>query len=354
MRDTRYDPQQPKTSTFRGEHRDVSVIIPTRNRAVALARVLTCLERQDTSAQWEVLVVDNSSSDDTSIVLQQFKEYLPLRFEYEPVPGKSRALNRGMEAATGKMLVFTDDDVTFGPSWISQYVRVEREYPNACVFCGPIIPIYPPQTPPWMPDHLFATGSFARFEVQTGEGLLPPPAVPFGPNFAIRAKMCEGMRFRSDLGPSLLGNFMCEDTEFLRRFRRAKAEFIYVPDAKVQHLIRDELVPESSQCLRWYFIGNGIVNAGEPIRTLRNYSFSAATDINQFERNILLSFYLGQLKALRSLNDTRRSRIISNSIECLGEKVWDRLRQIASRELKLAISELEIELRSSSNASGLR
>jgi glycosyltransferase involved in cell wall biosynthesis len=298
----------------------ISVIVPTRNRAQVLIGALKSFVVQDTAANWEIILVDNGSIDDTADVAAAFTSQLPLKVLFEGVPGKSRALNRALEIARGRLIAFTDDDVHVSRSWISELLRAATVYPEASVFCGPIIPVLPHQTPHWLRDHRFASAAFASFAPPIGEGVLMPPSIPFGPNFALRADQCVGMQFRLDLGPSINGTFMCEDTEFVGHFRRRGAQFIYLPVASVQHQIREELISLPSQYERSFYLGRSLLIAGKPIVTLRTFAFSSIPEIAQFEQNMILNFYLGQLCQLTIFDNPTRSQILLKAIEQIG---WD-------------------------------
>src|SRR5690349_7477494 len=74
------------------------------------------------SVEWEVLVVDNNSSDQTREVVDEFCRRYPGRFRYlfESRPGKSCALNAGVREARGAVVAFMDDDVTVEPTWLQE------------------------------------------------------------------------------------------------------------------------------------------------------------------------------------------------------------------------------------------
>ena len=95
---------------------NVTVIIVTYNRCQSLAKALesVVLSSLPTSVEWEVLVVDNNSSDQTLQVAEDFRARYPDRFRYlrQPNPGKSFGLNAGILASRGDILAFIDDDVT--------------------------------------------------------------------------------------------------------------------------------------------------------------------------------------------------------------------------------------------------
>ena len=100
----------------------LTVILCTYNRCKSLAKALDSLAGSILSdaVEWEVLVVDNNSSDQTEAVVEEFRRQYPgrFRFLFEPHQGKSYALNAGIREARGNILAFVDDDVTVEPMWL--------------------------------------------------------------------------------------------------------------------------------------------------------------------------------------------------------------------------------------------
>src|SRR5262249_40881666 len=129
---------------------NISVLIATRDRAKLLENTLDHLHKQVMPGlSWEVMVVDNGSTDDTSSVLERAREKLPLVSLYEPIPGKNRSLNKALKHAQGELLVFTDDDVSPSTEWLAELCRASRQYRDYNLFCGPIYLSYPPDKPDW-------------------------------------------------------------------------------------------------------------------------------------------------------------------------------------------------------------
>jgi glycosyltransferase involved in cell wall biosynthesis len=92
---------------------DISVILCTRNRAASLDTALRSLTACATAdLNWELLVIDNGSTDQTALVAASYHDRLPIRTILEPTAGLSHARNRGVAEATGEWLVWLDDDVT--------------------------------------------------------------------------------------------------------------------------------------------------------------------------------------------------------------------------------------------------
>jgi glycosyltransferase involved in cell wall biosynthesis len=104
----------------------ISIIISTRNRAAQLARCLHYVELIRAQTPWELVVVDNGSTDGTADVLGEFarRGRFPVRTVGEPVAGLTHARNAGVRAAGGEIMVFTDDDCYVRPDLIDQYRKV--------------------------------------------------------------------------------------------------------------------------------------------------------------------------------------------------------------------------------------
>ncbi len=114
---------------------DLTVIIPTKNRAAKLAATLECLCRQTLGAQsFEAVVVDNGSSDHTEEVLSQFgKRFSAWQVVRESRPGAAAARNRGVEASSGKILLFLDDDILADPWLLEEHLKSHQSIPDSCV-----------------------------------------------------------------------------------------------------------------------------------------------------------------------------------------------------------------------------
>jgi glycosyltransferase involved in cell wall biosynthesis len=238
---------------------NVTVILCTYNRCGSLAKTLSSLAASvlPDSVEWEVLVADNNSSDQTREVTENFSRQFPGRFRYlfESQPGKSYALNSAIRAARGEIVAFTDDDVTVDANWLYNLTAPLND--GAWMGAGGrTLAANTFSAPPW----LLTEGSdsmtpilFAHFDRGDKPAELDWP--PYGANMAFRKAMFEKYgEFRTDLGPSPDKSIPRpnEDTEFGRRLLAASERLRYEPSAIVYHpVIQDRLKKE--YFLAWWF-----------------------------------------------------------------------------------------------------
>jgi glucosyl-dolichyl phosphate glucuronosyltransferase len=238
---------------------DVTVIICTYNRCESLAKALAsiALSVLNDSLEWEVLVVDNNSCDQTRAVVHDFSYRYPGRFRYlfESTQGKSHALNSGIADAAGQILAFTDDDVTVDPLWLTNLITplLVENWTGAA---GRIRLESNFEPPAWfaIEGPLSLAQSLVQFD--RGDQKKPLDEAPFGANMAFRRSMFEKYgAFRTDLGrrgESLIGN---EDTEFAKRLMGGGERLLYVPSAVVNHPVCPHRA--TKKYFRSYFFAHG-------------------------------------------------------------------------------------------------
>jgi glycosyltransferase involved in cell wall biosynthesis len=250
-------------TSFKGSM-TISVILCTYNRCVSLARALNSLAVSSLpeGTEWEVLVVDNNSKDQTREVVERFCQSYPERFRYffEPRQGKSNALNSGIREAHGEILVFTDDDVTVEPAWL-EYLTAPLHNARWAGCGGRILPEPGFSPPPWLAidGPMNQLGALcAYFEPADLPGELDRP--PIGANMAFRREtFLKYGGFRTDLGPRPGSELRHEDTEFGRRLMAGGDRLCYVPSAIVYHEIHPSRVQKSFFLSWWFGIGRGSI-----------------------------------------------------------------------------------------------
>lgn len=222
---------------------DLSVVFATRDRAEQLRDTLQRYCEWDTrGVAWELIVVDNASVDETAHVLQAFTSKLPLWSLYVAEAGQNRARNQALEHLRGRFVLFTDDDVLTDPHCAQAYMAATRRWPNDSIFGARIEPRFPPGTPVWMqsPDFAFSSTAFARYEPANAERHVQRH--PYGPSFLVRREAIGDLRFPAHLGPQQGTYAMGGEGDFLRRLAARGHAYVYVPDARVEHVVRPEQI----------------------------------------------------------------------------------------------------------------
>lgn len=102
---------------------EISVVIPAYNEEQYISRCLQSLVKQTTKQGFEVIVVDNNSTDDTKKIALSFKDKLNIRVITEKQQGRGAARWRGFEEATGEIIFSTDADTILPQNWISDYTK---------------------------------------------------------------------------------------------------------------------------------------------------------------------------------------------------------------------------------------
>ena len=237
---------------------DISVLIATRSRAASLRNTLEsmCAARQDGIA-WELVIVDNGSEDATLDLLREYETRLPLRWSQVLAPGQNRARNTMIPNLRGRITVLSDDDVVVQPDWLQEWYQGTQRWPDDSIFAGHIAAGFPSSTEAWIthPDFPFRGQCFAAFAPRTGEGEYA--GTPFGPNFAVRTSVLKRDRFREDLGPSASSYAMGGETELVSRLKMRGLRVIYLPRARLQHVLLPENLTMEKLLRRGYNAGRG-------------------------------------------------------------------------------------------------
>ncbi len=231
----------------------ISVVICTYNRADLLADALASVCNQTLNPdEYEVLVVDNNSTDATREVVENFvRNHSNVHHFVEVKQGLSHARNRGWQEARGEYVAYTDDDCKLPPDWLAKAKAIIGERAPE-MFGGPYYAFYNQPKPAWFKD------SYGSAELATSAVLLNGRKFLRGPNMFFRRDLLAKFDgFNINLG--MTGNTVAygEDGELQRRIRAQmpEARTYYDPDLFVYHLVRPE-----KMTLRWQIqsaIGKG-------------------------------------------------------------------------------------------------
>ena len=219
----------------------LSLVIATYNRAEQLMITLDSVATQKCSCgEWECMVVDNNSADDTHERVERFaKEHpeLNIRYIFEQRQGLSHARNAGIAASVGDIIAFIDDDERIVEEFVEAYITLFDSQPDAMSAGGKIIADYPTGRPRWMshyPELPIAN------PMDFGDKIIrfPKNRIPGGGNMAMRRRVFEtiGM-FDTSLGRTgkrLIGG---EESDLFERMDKFSMRCYYVPRAVMYHII---------------------------------------------------------------------------------------------------------------------
>jgi glycosyltransferase involved in cell wall biosynthesis len=241
---------------------DITVLIPTYNRARDLARTLEGMvraEKEDLAI--EFVVVDNGSTDSTKMVVDSFGDRISIQYFFEPRNGKNRALNTALEKARiAEILVFTDDDVDVSRNWFVSIASTCRRWPQVSVFGGQIKVIFPTEDlPEWTTHPFIQRIAFAQHDYSDKECLYENGQVPYGPNYWVRRHIFEnGRRFDERIGPHPTKRTLGDETLFLSGLLNDGYEIVYSPTVIVGHRIQQEILKRSNILKRAYQLGRSV------------------------------------------------------------------------------------------------
>jgi glycosyltransferase involved in cell wall biosynthesis len=240
---------------------DATVLICTYNRAALLGHTLDSLARSRVSrVRWDVVVVDNNSSDETrDVVLSRVASYpVPLQYLFEGRQGKSHALNTGLAATTAAFVLFTDDDVIVDQRWIDASCDAMLDDPAVDYTGGPVYPIWEQPCPGWLDQtRSDLWGALAILDYGPERFVFEErQRVPLGANMAVRRALIDRIGgFDPKLGrtgKSLLGQ---EQAEFFCRSRAAGAHGVYEPVMSLRHHVPAKRLTKDYFRRWWYWKG---------------------------------------------------------------------------------------------------
>ncbi|MGH9173688.1 MAG: glycosyltransferase family 2 protein [Vicinamibacterales bacterium] len=229
---------------------DLSLVVCTRNRGKFLPATLRAYLAIEGSANWELVVVDNGSTDDTADQLRAFQQEFtrPLTIVGETTPGLGRARNRGWQVSRAPIVAFSDDDCYLADDYFSALLSCFTER-QSIAFVGGRILLHDQR------DH--------PITIQTRETpreLRPGDAVPAGliqgANFAFRRSTLEAIHgFDERLGVGT--PFPAEDIDAIARATAAGFTGVYDPRPVVYHHHRRRTFAEVEALAKTYDYGRG-------------------------------------------------------------------------------------------------
>jgi glycosyltransferase involved in cell wall biosynthesis len=239
----------------------ISVAICTHNRCALLFQTLSSLSQacRPKQADWDVLVVDNASTDSSAEIIASFESVLPLKKIREERIGLSHARNAAIASLDTDYVIWTDDDVWIEHNWLIAYETAFLLHADAAVFGGPILPLFEGEPPQWLKDAFdYVSSAFAVRHAQRECPIdLTSRYLPFGANFAVR--MPEQRRYAYDPAFGRNGNqrriILGEEYQVIRQILDCAGTGWWIPAALIHHWI--PRTRQTRSYLRQYFSGVG-------------------------------------------------------------------------------------------------
>lgn len=268
------------------DHPFVSIIIPTYNRSAQLERTLLHIAKlRDNPGSFEVLVVDNGSTDETNKVLEEFgTKHTSLNFRhfYAPIPGLLTGRHRGAAEAKGDILTFIDDDVHVTSGWLTAIRQTMHTCEDVMLLTGPCLPLYETHPPEWV-QHFWTTDANGRYcgwhsLLNLGEEKKYIPAeFVWGLNFTIRKSAFISLKgFNPDNIPSGLQMFQGDgETGLAIKASKAGMAAYYNPDVALYHEIPAERLTTDYFNKRAFY--QGVCNSFTKIRNQHNLNGLSVT-----------------------------------------------------------------------------
>jgi glycosyltransferase involved in cell wall biosynthesis len=253
---------------------DLSVVICTRNRAANLAALFASLDAQKLPPQveWEVVVVDNGSTDGTSDAIKAQAALQP-RYRYfrEERAGKSFALNRGVAEARGRVLAFTDDDCVVDQNWLREILSEFECDPKLGVLGGRV-ELFDPRDKP-----ISIVTERQRTEISRTRTFIEPLII--GCNMAVRKSVfAEIGNYDAEMAPGSKSGAITEDIDVIYRIVRRGHHALYSPDVLVRHNHGRRTDEEMKGLLFRYCAGRGAFYAKHMFHDLQ-VAYCALWDI---------------------------------------------------------------------------
>ena len=232
----------------------LSIIVCTYNRDFLLEKCLKSIANQDyDKSKFEVIVVDNNSTDNTKNVILPFLNNPRFKYTLERNQGLSLARNKGLELAMGEYIAYLDDDTIIPEDWVSNCFELIKNIPSLDGFGGPLYPFYTTEKPKWFED---------KFVIQMGTQSTPY-LLKYGHSF-IGANMV----WKTDLLKSIdgfniklgyIGNneLLGEETDAYYRAWKLKpdAKFLLSPNLKIFHWVHPKSMKLLYRVNRYYKAG---------------------------------------------------------------------------------------------------
>jgi len=294
----------------------ISLIVCTYNRADILPRCLQAAKAQTLAAsEYEIIVVDNASVDNTRAIVEQWPE---IRYLYCPHRGLSQARNTGAHAAKAPIVTYIDDDAIAEPDLLEKILATFAGHADAGCVGGRIDIHLPPSLPAWYSKHF--AGYYSEFNPGYADVQLVAELweYPFGANVSYRLEALERIGY-FNLNMGRVGKNTSGGEELDAEYRIAQAGYgiYYTPHARVEHII----MPDR---LKWSHIANSARAAGRNWAyyelELMHLKWSVRGDVRMFIGTVARMINRENFHVAHSQNIFYRAKILRKLRYSLGAR----------------------------------
>jgi len=220
----------------------LSVIVCTYNRETYLKKTLRYLSEQSASPQeYEVLVIDNNSTDTTATICKDFistDRHDHFYYHLEKNQGHTFARNKGIKESKGEYIAFLDDDAWVYGNYCENIIKYFNSNPEVMALGGKITPIYEGEPPAWMTTYLWPLVAGLDMGDEVRE--FKRSKYPIGANMAFRTIVFKDYGyFNTELGrrgKELEGG---DEKDMVYRLKKDGRKVHYVPSIHVKHIISE-------------------------------------------------------------------------------------------------------------------
>jgi glycosyltransferase involved in cell wall biosynthesis len=284
----------------------LSVIICTYNRDQHIARALQSLVAQDYDrSDFEIIVVDNNSTDKTPEIIADFKANHPdynIVLSKETRQGLSYARNKGIDLARGTYLSYIDDDGIAKPDYISQIKKYTEQYPDYFALGGKVLPTYETkEEPAWMSSYIERIISV----VDLGDEVKELPKIyPVGCNMIFKKEIFDRVGgFNTEL------KLRSDDKYIFLKIRQEGYKVLYLPKVVVEHYI--DAFRTTAEYVKKVSLLNGEAEYTRIKSTGKNCPWSMMARLFDYLFKVSASLILWLLFALKGQNIKGKMLFIS-------------------------------------------
>lgn len=307
----------------------LSVIIPTRNRAALLKNTLNSIVGQELDKSiFEVIVVDNNSTDNTKEVCDEFKDKLNITCFFEAKLGLHNGRHAGMKLAKSEILVYADDDIEALPTWLNGILDSFNLNEKIALVGGNNYPKFEQSPPFWLQEKWNSLCKFGKvledlsildFGLEAKEF---SPYYVFGCNFSIRKKiLLEAGGFHPDGMPFELIEYRGDGETYISEYI-SKNDYItyFNPKASIHHLVtKDRLTQE------YFFKRRYTQGISDAYTFLRSKRVKEVVIPNKYKALLKSFLGLSQIDLLNELNSQLKKSEFERTMDIYHKKGYDYL-----------------------------